>query len=372
MNSYLHEYAQFGYFPTYHHIAPYAMGTFIGYLIVRHLEKPIRLSLSTLILGWIIAPICSIYVLLCTREWNDYRTEDTPSLTTSVVFSVLQRVFWTLGIAWVSFVCAIGQGGIVNRLLSSKVFIPFSRLSYSIYMVHLIPIFLRANSLKYTRAWDDYEFISWGFFNILLGIFAAYILFAIFESPINSLEKLIFRSGSGDTTNETRANRGKSKQSNSQNQSFDAKSSFNQHQNQITRDQPVHHHFNHSNCHQSHHPSQVSKNQVTCSSYKQAHSMTTFSAYKLKGPLNGLTGFTNNNNINKPIQLFTLPNVTSSFGHLYSSQSAPSYPCNTNYNVHLKYCRQLPYDCPAPGSSSSSSSSSPPSGKTCSSHKVKK
>ena len=205
-HSYLHEYAQFGYFPTYHHIAPYAMGTLIGYLIVRHLKKPIRLSQSTLVLGWILTPIPSIWVLLCTRSWNDHQSDGSPSLTTSVVFSVLQRVLWTVGIAWVSFVCAIGQGGIVNRILSAKFFIPFSRLSYSIYMVHLIPIFLRANSLKYTRPWDDYEFISWGFFNILLGIIAAYILFIIFESPINSLEKIIFRGGGSDesTGNGTR------------------------------------------------------------------------------------------------------------------------------------------------------------------------
>lgn len=330
LNSYLHEYAQFGYFPTYHHVAPYAMGTFVGYLIVRHLSKPIRLSKPILILGWILSPIPSIWVLICTREWNDYRTEDTPSLTTSVVFSVLQRLLWTIGIAWVSFVCAIGQGGIVNRILSAKAFIPFSRLSYSIYMVHLIPIFLRANSLKYTRAWDDFEFISWGVFNIILGIFAAYILFVIFESPINSLEKLIFRGGGTDGPE---GSDNKKKTGKLEGRTSQPKKDVNSHRNMDKFSNGI---------------SQVSdaKMRVKTISYqteKNSNSMSTFSAYKLKGPLNGSTGISGLTN--KPLQMFTLPSVTSSsFGHLYTSQSVPSYPSNTSYNVHLKYCRRLPYD----------------------------
>jgi hypothetical protein len=191
--SLLHEYAEFGYFPTYHHIAPYCLGTFIGYLILRHQKTPFLISKWTQSILWVLAPASSLFVLFVTKDWNTFDLKITPSLTVSILYSVFQRILWSFGIAWVSFACATGYGGIVNDILSFKLFIPFSRLSYSIYMVHLIPIFLRVNSMRYTRAWDDFEFVSWGVFNILLGIFGAYLLYVIFESPINSLEKLLFR-----------------------------------------------------------------------------------------------------------------------------------------------------------------------------------
>lgn len=193
--SLLHEYAEFGYFPTYHHIAPYALGTFVGYLILHHQKKPIKLTRLFQVIMWIITPACSMFILFCTKDWNTYAAKIEPTLTISVLFAATQRILWTVGVAWVSFACAAGYGGMVNDFLSMRVFIPFSRLSYSIYMVHLIPIFLRVNRLRYTRSWDDFEFISWGLLNILLGIFGAYILYIFFESPVNSLEKLLFRGG---------------------------------------------------------------------------------------------------------------------------------------------------------------------------------
>lgn len=174
----------------------------MGYLILRHQKSAFKISRWTQSFLWIVAPAASIAVLFATKDWNTFDKRITPTLTVSVVYSVFQRIFWSFGIAWISFACATGYGGIVNNILSFKLFIPFSRLSYSIYMVHLIPIFLRVNSMRYTRAWDDYEFVSWGVFNILLGIFGAYLLYVIFESPINSLEKLLFRTEKDTTTSE--------------------------------------------------------------------------------------------------------------------------------------------------------------------------
>ena len=39
--------------------------------------------------------------------------------------------------------------------------------------------------------------MSWGFFNIILGLLGAYLLYIFFESPINNLEKLLFRPENG-------------------------------------------------------------------------------------------------------------------------------------------------------------------------------
>ncbi|KAI1294868.1 Nose resistant to fluoxetine protein 6 [Halotydeus destructor] len=193
----LHEYSRIGYFPTYHHIAPYCLGTLVGYFILKYRENGPKMPRMVQIVGWIVFPLMSTFVMLCTKGWNNAHDKVDPSQEVSIVYAIFQRVTWCMGVAWVTFACATGYGGIVNTILSWKGFIPLSRLSYSIYMVHLIPIFLRVNSLRYTRPWDDFAFMSWAVFNIILGIVGAYLLYILFESPINSLERILLRPTNG-------------------------------------------------------------------------------------------------------------------------------------------------------------------------------
>lgn len=48
------------------------------------------------------------------------------------------RILWTVHVAWIIFACHSGIGGFVNKFLSSKVWIPMSKIGYSFYLVHPI------------------------------------------------------------------------------------------------------------------------------------------------------------------------------------------------------------------------------------------
>lgn len=55
----------------------------------------------------------------------------------SAFYESISRVSWAAALAWLVFACNNGLGGPVNWFLSLSAWQPFSRLSYTIYLVHL-------------------------------------------------------------------------------------------------------------------------------------------------------------------------------------------------------------------------------------------
>lgn len=62
-------------------------------------------------------------------------------LLTSSAYSSLSHSVWALGLAWVVVVCSTGYGGVINKVLSSSILYPFSRVTYCAYLIH--PLIIR-------------------------------------------------------------------------------------------------------------------------------------------------------------------------------------------------------------------------------------
>lgn len=61
------------------------------------------------------------------------------ALESSIMFGVA-RVLWSSIIVWVVLEFANGNGGLARRFLSADIFQPFSRLSFAIYLIHIIVV----------------------------------------------------------------------------------------------------------------------------------------------------------------------------------------------------------------------------------------
>ncbi|XP_050465551.1 nose resistant to fluoxetine protein 6-like isoform X2 [Cataglyphis hispanica] len=120
------------YFSPWTRIGPYIIGIITGY-IVRKLNKKLALKKKTVIFCWCLGSACIIFVLLGLYKQN-------VSILYAAVYVALSRTLWAIGIAWIVIACFTKHGGIVNQLLSSKVFIPFSKLSYCVYLIHPVVI----------------------------------------------------------------------------------------------------------------------------------------------------------------------------------------------------------------------------------------
>lgn len=79
--------------------------------------------------------------------------------------------------------------GIVGRILCSKWWIPFSRLSYQIYLVHFIIIYYHFLTQRAPIRFTHYErlFMSCG--SIIYSLIFAFFTYLFFEAPFASLIK---------------------------------------------------------------------------------------------------------------------------------------------------------------------------------------
>ena len=93
--------------------------------------------------------------------------------------------------------------GFVNNLLSWKGFIPLSRLTYVMYLVHLnymAVYYARARKPIYYTMWDTVQ----AYFGFLLAvILLAFAICLVVEVPFLNLEKLFFSYSKGGITLKT-------------------------------------------------------------------------------------------------------------------------------------------------------------------------
>lgn len=176
------------YVKPYTRIGPYLIGMLTGYLLFKRkaIGNP-KHNLMFLSIGWIFATSITLATV-----YGMYHTN--PTLVASSIYNAFSRITYALGLSWLIYVCLIGQGGFVNSILSCKMFIPLSRLTYATYLIH--PMIIngyyasQTTSLEFTHR--NIVILFLGFMVITYSIALPVAL--ILESPIVSLEKIIRKS----------------------------------------------------------------------------------------------------------------------------------------------------------------------------------
>ncbi len=100
-----------------------------------------------------------------------------------------------LALMWLTLVCLVGRGGMVNSFLSSSLWLPLSRLTYCAYLVH--PIVLTTYyagfqaPLYYTDETAIYAFLG----NLVVAYACAALLACTVEFPLSEVERICFGGG---------------------------------------------------------------------------------------------------------------------------------------------------------------------------------
>lgn len=143
------------YWKPYTHVGPFCIGLALGYFMATN--KMHRLSYRARMIGWGLSLSTLFLVLFGSYGW-------TMGLETHAIINALHhsthRTVWSIGLAWIIYACVTGQGGWINSFLSWKGFVPMSRLSFMVYLVHpwLIWIFVAnlrtmIDTSHYTGVW---------------------------------------------------------------------------------------------------------------------------------------------------------------------------------------------------------------------------
>ncbi|XP_060649905.1 O-acyltransferase like protein-like [Drosophila nasuta] len=74
-------------------------------------------------------------------------------------YYTLTRIAWPLSLCWVVFACMKGYGGLADSFLSSPLWQPLSRLSYSAYIFHVYIQLVNDKRVRSPSYLSDYDMI---------------------------------------------------------------------------------------------------------------------------------------------------------------------------------------------------------------------
>lgn len=109
-----------------------------------------------------------------------------------IVYQTLSRLTWSICLSYLIYACITNNGGFINKFLSSHIWIPFSRLSYSAFLVHTMVIIYFYASQEHLIHIQDTTMIYFYISNVLFSYLFGYLISVFFEIPLIGLEKFIF------------------------------------------------------------------------------------------------------------------------------------------------------------------------------------
>lgn len=185
---YLVTYANYLYCTPNYHLGVYAVGLFLGTHLARN--PKIKLSMWTATIGWIVAIPASLAVVYGPWPWHK---GEPYTMVEAIIFSSSGRTVWAVCLAWVIMACYAGKGGIIYTILSWPGFQPLVRLTYVIYLIHIIVMYHSTHS-KIGLVEPTHLVVVYHFFGVLVTshIFAVFIRL-LFEAPLIQLMKLILK-----------------------------------------------------------------------------------------------------------------------------------------------------------------------------------
>ncbi|XP_065676583.1 nose resistant to fluoxetine protein 6 isoform X2 [Hydra vulgaris] len=179
------------YLKPYTRFTPYLVGLLLGHIISRDI-KIIKYNGIKLAFAWIVAfgiGLAVVYGPYIVIQNNNGKFGE----VANIIYSALSKLLWAVAVSWVIYACHCNLGGFVNRFLSWNVFLPISRLTFGVYLVHPLVLLFFYYSLDNPVHIESITmvFLFCGTWTISLAI--ALVLAVGLDLPIINLEEKLKR-----------------------------------------------------------------------------------------------------------------------------------------------------------------------------------
>lgn len=146
------------YLATHTHCAPWLIGFLFGYFLHSNRGKKFELSWIMVWLGWI---LCLAMIFTSIFALYPAGKSGAPPLSTVAesLYYTLSRLGWPLAVGWVVFACTQGYGSLANSFLSSPLWQPLSRLSYSVYIWHMFIQEVNSRNVRTSTYFSGYTVV---------------------------------------------------------------------------------------------------------------------------------------------------------------------------------------------------------------------
>ncbi|XP_039294784.1 nose resistant to fluoxetine protein 6 isoform X2 [Nilaparvata lugens] len=174
------------YTPTHLRFAPWLIGIMTGYIIINYKTKMSKAQVRT---GWAVY-FAILSVLISSTFYLNSRNAPN-NIYLNAAYNGLSSSLWVVCLGWIIFACEMGHAGFVKKFLSWPLFHPFSRITYTMYLVGPI---LQFGSVAVRRSvlamntMEGYKNLAGEILLILL-IGPMYSMF--FEAPFIQINKMM-------------------------------------------------------------------------------------------------------------------------------------------------------------------------------------
>eukprot|EP01028_Stygiella_incarcerata_P013918 TRINITY_DN862_c0_g1_i2.p1 TRINITY_DN862_c0_g1~~TRINITY_DN862_c0_g1_i2.p1 ORF type:complete len:257 (+),score=35.01 TRINITY_DN862_c0_g1_i2:98-868(+) len=179
----------------YCRISPYIVGMALAFFLIymnRHkLSRFVR---------WLIYLLALSIMSLCFYgDYQNYRhtnIEDPNrssywSKTDDLLYLTFSRFLWSVGVGLLAYPMIVGYGKQMRKFLGHSLWLPFARLTYGAYLVHIIVIYALVMNLKHTFYYGStmitFIFVACSVFAYLL----SFVFYLLVEKPMMNAEKLL-------------------------------------------------------------------------------------------------------------------------------------------------------------------------------------
>ncbi|KAL8567085.1 hypothetical protein ACOMHN_027512 [Nucella lapillus] len=173
-------------------MGPYVIGLMAGYVLSR-CECKLRINKFLNLFLWLSAAgtaMGALYGLFHASKGHPLTVE------VAAFYSAVHRTVWGACVAWVVIACCTGNGGFVDTVLSWSGLVPLSRLTYCIYLLHIMVMDLYMMNQQSLFYMSDINIVMFFLGILVVSYMAAFVVSLAFEAPMMGLEKILFRRGS--------------------------------------------------------------------------------------------------------------------------------------------------------------------------------
>ncbi|KAI9551728.1 hypothetical protein GHT06_022064 [Daphnia sinensis] len=188
----INAYAEKHYMNTFARFPTYIIGILLGWLLHKTKDKKIRINKCLVVAGWMMAILSGLTVTYGMLPYLDENIVPVINPVVRISYGVLHHSAWALAVGWIIFACTHGCGGFVQRFLSCKLFLPFSRLSYAVYLLHLHYIFAYVAHMRKPVYFTDCIAFTTYLGALVFTFIMAFVVSVFVEMPFANLDKLLF------------------------------------------------------------------------------------------------------------------------------------------------------------------------------------
>ncbi|KAH6934663.1 hypothetical protein HPB50_026724 [Hyalomma asiaticum] len=191
------------YIRPYYHAVCYFGGCMTCLVIDDFKEAKISKRLQRA--GWCVSVALALFCVFGKIAW--YTHLNPVPRGVALLVSFFDRIIWTLFLAWTTLSCSTGRGGVLTKLLSWNAYVPLSKLSFGVYLIHVPFLQLWHYSSRERKFWSVFNQVTLLFALLVWCFLLSYLAFVVCEAPTAALDKLVFtriiggRGGKQETAN---------------------------------------------------------------------------------------------------------------------------------------------------------------------------